>query len=233
MNAGFWPRALRGLELIGEPLQRVVRRARRERASLDVAAARGRGESLAPAGHGDSPAPCFGTGPVLFSKPKIYGDRIQQAREIKGLSLDTLSHWCGIELLELAAFEAGHSEPSPGVLQSIALRTGFPVRWFRRPPGPGFTPCSLRYEPDVVTAPGETLLEVLAGRGIPLAELAAQLDTTEEVAAAIATGEAPLTAALALGLERALDIPAAFWVQLEKNYRINLQKMPDFRPESR
>lgn len=78
------------------------------------------------------------------------------------------------------------------------------------------------YEPDLVYAPGETLVEWLDEQGMTQAELAARLGLSAKHVNQIAKGAAPITTETALGLEQVTRVPAEFWNNLELNYRAHL-----------
>ncbi|MCY3891912.1 MAG: HigA family addiction module antitoxin [Acidimicrobiaceae bacterium] len=80
------------------------------------------------------------------------------------------------------------------------------------------------YEPDAVYAPGETLVEWLDEHGMTQAELASRMGLSIEHINQIAKGRAPVTTETALGLERITRVPAAFWNNLELNYRAHLTR---------
>jgi len=75
------------------------------------------------------------------------------------------------------------------------------------------------YHPDVVSAPGETLLDVLEERGLSQAELAERTGRPLKTINEIVKGKTALTPDTAIQLERVLNVPAAFWNQRESNYR--------------
>jgi addiction module HigA family antidote len=77
------------------------------------------------------------------------------------------------------------------------------------------------YLPELVSVPGETLQEVLDERGISQAELAERTGRPKKTINEIIQGKAAITPETALQLERVLGIPAAFWNNLEGNYRVN------------
>ncbi len=77
------------------------------------------------------------------------------------------------------------------------------------------------YLPELVSVPGETLQEVLDERGISQAELAERMGRSKKTINEIIQGKAAITPETALQLERVLGIPAAFWNNLEGNYRVN------------
>lgn len=69
---------------------------------------------------------------------KVNGDRIRQAREIRGLTQQELAKIIGADQSTVARYERDLLTASDTQLQAIALATGFPVSFFRRPPGPEF-----------------------------------------------------------------------------------------------
>lgn len=76
-----------------------------------------------------------------------------------------------------------------------------------------------QYLPDVVTAPGETLQEILEARGMSQAELADRTGRPKKTINEIIKGKAAITAETAIQLERVLEVPASFWLAREQNYR--------------
>ncbi|MYJ48761.1 MAG: ImmA/IrrE family metallo-endopeptidase [Acidimicrobiales bacterium] len=80
------------------------------------------------------------------------------------------------------------------------------------------------YEPDIVYAPGETLIEWLDERGMTQADLAARMGLSAKHINQIAKGAAPVTTETALGLEQVTRVPAAVWNNLELNYRAYLTR---------
>jgi HTH-type transcriptional regulator / antitoxin HigA len=81
-----------------------------------------------------------------------------------------------------------------------------------------------QYEPDFVSPPGETLLDVLEERGMSQAELAERTGRPKKTISEIINGKAAITPETALQLERVLGIPARFWNEREKNYQEFLAK---------
>lgn len=75
------------------------------------------------------------------------------------------------------------------------------------------------YTPDEVSAPGETLEEILEGKQMTQTELAQRLGLAHKTVNEIIRGKAPLTHETALGLENVLGIPATFWNSYEMAYR--------------
>ena len=81
-----------------------------------------------------------------------------------------------------------------------------------------------QYRPEVVSAPGETLAEVLADRGMSQAELAERMGRPKKTISEIIGGKAELMPETALQLERVLSVPASFWSNLERNFRDSLAR---------
>jgi len=73
---------------------------------------------------------------------------------------------------------------------------------------------------DLPIPPGEYLLEIIAGKGITQAELARRIGRPVQAINEIIKGEKAITAATALQLERALDVPAHIWTGLESRYQL-------------
>jgi len=80
------------------------------------------------------------------------------------------------------------------------------------------------YIPELVSVPGETLQEILDERGISQAELADRAGRPRKTINEIVQGKAAITPETALQLERVLNIPAAFWINLEANYRASVAR---------
>ena len=74
---------------------------------------------------------------------------------------------------------------------------------------------------DLAIPPGETLSDEIAARGISQTALAARLRQPVQVVDEIMHGKKAITDHTAIGLEKVLGIPAAFWVNLEQNYQMN------------
>lgn len=75
------------------------------------------------------------------------------------------------------------------------------------------------YMPDVVSAPGETLKEMLDERGMTQKDLAARTGRPLKTINEIVKGKAQITPETAVQFERALGLPAAFWNEREAHYR--------------
>lgn len=75
------------------------------------------------------------------------------------------------------------------------------------------------YLPDEVSAPGETLQELLDERGITQKELAVRTGRPIKTINEIIKGKAQITPETAVQFERTLGLPAAFWNEREAHYR--------------
>ena len=78
---------------------------------------------------------------------------------------------------------------------------------------------------DLAIPPGETLADEIAARGMSQTELATRLGRPVQVVNEIIHGKKAITDDTALGLETVLGIPAAFWVNLEQNYRMTRARL--------
>ena len=80
---------------------------------------------------------------------------------------------------------------------------------------------------DLAIPPGETLADEIAARSMSQTELAARLGRPVQVVNEIIHGKKAITDNTALGLEKVLGIPAAFWVNLEQNYRMTRARLQE------
>jgi len=76
-----------------------------------------------------------------------------------------------------------------------------------------------QYRPSTVTPPGATLADLLEERGITQAELATRMGVTPKFINELVAGKASITPTTALALERALDVPADFWLVRDARYQ--------------
>lgn len=88
------------------------------------------------------------------------------------------------------------------------------------------------YRPDGVSPPGGTLDDVLDDRGMSQAELSERTGLSKKTINLIVKGKAPLTQETALLLEKALAIPAGFWINREKDYREHLARKESVERQS-
>ncbi|HLG63247.1 MAG TPA: HigA family addiction module antitoxin [Ktedonosporobacter sp.] len=83
------------------------------------------------------------------------------------------------------------------------------------------------YQPDLVSSPGETLLETLETISMSQAELARRMGRPVKTINEIVQGKAAITAETALQLEQVLHIPASFWLRREQQYRESLARLAE------
>ena len=83
------------------------------------------------------------------------------------------------------------------------------------------------YRPDRVTPPGETLKESIEALGMTQAELARRMGRPLKTINEIINGKAAIMSDTALQLERVLGIPASFWMNLERNYRLTSARLAE------
>jgi HTH-type transcriptional regulator/antitoxin HigA len=81
-----------------------------------------------------------------------------------------------------------------------------------------------QYQPSSVSPPGDTIAELLEERGVRQAELAVRMGVTPKFVNEVVSGKASITPATALALEKALDVPADFWLAREAQYRVALAR---------
>jgi HTH-type transcriptional regulator / antitoxin HigA len=76
-----------------------------------------------------------------------------------------------------------------------------------------------QYEPDVVSPPGDTLIEALEALGMSQAQLAERTGRSKIMINEIIKGKAPITPRMSIELERVLGVPAGFWNNRERHFR--------------
>ena len=81
------------------------------------------------------------------------------------------------------------------------------------------------YCPDTVSAPGESLLEMLETMHMSQAELAERMSCPIEIVNGIIQQRAAIKAGIALQLEGGLHTPASFWLKCEQQYRESLARL--------
>ncbi len=86
---------------------------------------------------------------------------------------------------------------------------------------------SNEYQPSSVTAPGDTLLEIITDRSMTQSELAERLGLAPKTVNEIVKGKAPITHDTALSLERVLGVDAAFWNRYEARYREHVARQAE------
>jgi HTH-type transcriptional regulator/antitoxin HigA len=75
------------------------------------------------------------------------------------------------------------------------------------------------YNPDWVSAPGDTIQDLLDERGMSRIELSELAGIHLTLVDELLSGEAPITPVLAESLERVFGATAQFWLTREKHYR--------------
>lgn len=81
------------------------------------------------------------------------------------------------------------------------------------------------FEPDYTVPPGDTILELLAERGMTAADLAQKMLTDLPHVLRLLTGEEPLTESDALDLEEIFGVSFDFWMNYERRYREDLARL--------
>ncbi|MBI2917243.1 MAG: HigA family addiction module antidote protein [Chloroflexi bacterium] len=82
------------------------------------------------------------------------------------------------------------------------------------------TKVAIPFRTDRLVPPGEVLAEELRARAMSQTGLARLMGRPIQVINAIVTGKKTVTAETALQMEKALDIPAEFWLNLEAMYQL-------------
>lgn len=81
------------------------------------------------------------------------------------------------------------------------------------------------FSPDYAVLPGDTLQETIDSLGLSQRELSDRTGLADKTINQIIKGIAPITAETALLFERVTGVPAAFWNNLEANYRERLARL--------
>ncbi len=107
---------------------------------------------------------------VAASGHMIHGERLRQARELRGLTQTELADRLAINQSTIAYIENGRLSPSDELVNSISLQTGFPPAFFRRAPAGEFSLGSLLFrsrastttkEETTVRRYGQTIFELI------------------------------------------------------------------------
>ncbi len=83
----------------------------------------------------------------------------------------------------------------------------------------------LQIERELLSSPGDTILETIEYIKMSQAELADRLGKTASKVHDLITGKEPITYNTALQLEKVLGIDASFWLNREMNYRTKLARI--------
>ena len=84
-----------------------------------------------------------------------------------------------------------------------------------------------KYMPDVAIPPGATIRETLSSLGMTQADLAKRMGRPATKVNEIIQGKLAITVDTAIGLERVLKLPADFWLNLEKNFRLTHARLSE------
>ncbi len=82
-----------------------------------------------------------------------------------------------------------------------------------------------RIESDTPVHPGELLVEELEVRGMTQKRLAEAMGRPPQVINEIVNGKKAITAETAVQLERVLDIPAQFWMNLQTGHDLSIARL--------
>jgi HTH-type transcriptional regulator / antitoxin HigA len=77
------------------------------------------------------------------------------------------------------------------------------------------------------TPPGDTLLETITALGMSQVELESRTGINKKTINQIIKGKEPITQKTALALEKALKVPARFWLNMDNRYREQLAREAD------
>ena len=81
------------------------------------------------------------------------------------------------------------------------------------------------FRPAWASPPGDTIGEIMAARGLSMAEFAGRLDASLDIAEGLTTGEIPIDRIVAERLHRVLGPSAEFWVNREGQYRADAARV--------
>jgi addiction module HigA family antidote len=83
----------------------------------------------------------------------------------------------------------------------------------------------IRDAKELISPPGDTLRETIEARGISQKDLALRMNRPFKTINEIIQGKTAIIPETALQLERVLNIPADFWLERERRYRLNLAEI--------
>lgn len=75
-----------------------------------------------------------------------------------------------------------------------------------------------RYEPDLTAHPGDTLREMLARREVTQNAFAAEIGVKDSYLSDVVNGRRGVGVAMALRLEKALEVSAEFWLMMQVHH---------------
>lgn len=76
----------------------------------------------------------------------------------------------------------------------------------------------------ILSPPGDTLLETIEALAISETALAKRMNCPLKLVHEIIKGKALITPEIALQLESVLNVPATFWLERERRYRMELME---------
>jgi Zn-dependent peptidase ImmA (M78 family)/DNA-binding XRE family transcriptional regulator len=134
----------------------------------------------------------------------VNGERIKQARELRGLTQAQLADRAHVDQSTIAYLEKGNREPLDETLEAIAIQTGFPPSFFRKKSGDGFPSGSLQFRARTMSAGQRTQVRQYAKTVWEIAQHMAEqvseiplrlpkLSEQPEVAAAVTRSELGLS----------------------------------------
>lgn len=84
---------------------------------------------------------------------------------------------------------------------------------------------NMKYDNTILAIPpGETIQELLEDRSISQENFASMMNISADQAIRLISGEAAITAEMALQLEQVFGVPQTFWLNLESIYRRKLTR---------
>jgi addiction module HigA family antidote len=83
----------------------------------------------------------------------------------------------------------------------------------------------LQLQKELISPPGDTIQETIDTIGMSQAELAERMGRPKEKLNDIIKGREPITMKTAILLDRVLGIPVSFWMEREREYRIELSQI--------
>lgn len=90
--------------------------------------------------------------------------------------------------------------------------------------------CKNQYRPDVVSCPGETIIETLKINNMSIDDLALAIGETVLYIECIVCGALPITSGVARALEFLCGVPEHFWINRDRDYCDNLERRGMSRP---
>jgi len=80
---------------------------------------------------------------------------------------------------------------------------------------------------EVISCPGDTLLQTIKAKGISQSDLALRMSRPLKTINEIIQGKAAITPETAIQLERVMGLSAVFWLDYEKQYRLDLAEIAE------